>query len=130
MLQQAQELAQFAMSDEDEQQAAATIAGIQAQYAGLGLTSKIGYVVVPASSKVGDKNADGKMAKAIAARLQAALEQSSSIQAASTEPAPKPATTEQAAQPTAQPTAQPAQPAELTPMQRALAARAAQGATK
>lgn len=127
MLQQAQELAQFAMSEEDEQQAASTIAGIQAQYAGLGLTSKIGYVVVPASSKVGDKNADGKMAKAIAARLQAALEQSSSIQAASTEPA-APAHSKPA-QPAAQPTA-PAQPAELTPMQRALAARAAQGAAK
>lgn len=146
-LQQAQELAQFAMSEEDEQQAASTIAGIQAQYAGLGLTSKIGYVVVPASSKVGDKNADGKMAKAIAARLQAALEQSSSIQAASTEPAPKllPVDTSSHAvdcpcifckpligapyNPAAQP-AQPAQPAELTPMQRAIAARAAQGAAK
>jgi hypothetical protein len=144
MLQQAQELAQFAMSEEDEQQAASTIAGIQAQYAGLGLTSKIGYVVVPASSKVGDKNADGKMAKAIAARLQAALEQSSSIQAASTEPAPKllPVDTSSHAvncpctfcKPATaapyNPAAQPAQPAELTPMQRALAARAAQGAAK
>lgn len=125
MLQQAQELAQFAMSEEDEQQAASTIAGIQAQYAGLGLTSKIGYVVVPASSKVGDRNADGKMAKAIAARLQAALEQSSSIQAASTEPA----TAAPAPQPVQAP-AQPAQPAGLTPMQRALAARAVQGAAK
>lgn len=147
MLQQAQELAQFAMSEEDEQQAASTIAGIQAQYAGLGLTSKIGYVVVPASSKVGDKNADGKMAKAIAARLQAALEQSSSIQAASTEPAPKllPVDTSSHAvdcpcsfckpligapyNPADQAPA-PAQATELTPMQRALAARAAQGAAK
>ena len=141
MLQQAQELAQFAMSEEDEQQAASTIAGIQAQYAGLGLTSKIGYVVVPASSKVGDKNADGKMAKAIAARLQAALEQSSSIQAASTEPAPKllPVDTSSHAVDCPCSFCKPAQPTapapqagltQLTPMQRALAARAAQGAAK
>lgn len=124
-LQQAQQLSDFAMSEEDEQQAASTIAGIQAQYAGLGLTSKIGYVVVPASSKTGASSPESKMAQAIASRLQAALEQSTSVHLASTEPAPKPAPTEQAAQPTA-----PAPQAGLTPMQRALAARAVQGAAK
>lgn len=118
---QAQQLSDFAMSEEDEQQAASTIAGIQAQYAGLGLTSKIGYVVVPASSKTGASSTESKMAQAIAAKLQAALEQSASVQLASTEPAPKPATTEQ-------PTA-PAPQAGLTPMQRALAARAAANTT-
>lgn len=124
---QAQQLSDFAMSAEDEQQAAQVISGIQAQYAGLGLTSKIGYVVLPASSKTGASSTESKMAQAIAARLQAALE-STTTQA---EPAPKPALTqftpeqlEQAAQPTA-----PATQVGLTAMQRALAARAAANKT-
>ena len=114
---QAQQLSDFAMSEEDEQQAASTIAGIQAQYAGLGLTSKIGYVVVPASSKTGTSSTESKMAQAIAARLQAALEGTT----AQAEPAPKPLP--QATQQVPVPATQ------LTPIQRALAARAAANTT-
>lgn len=134
---QAQQLSDFAMSEEDEQQAASTIAGIQAQYAGLGLTSKIGYVVVPASSKTGASSTESKMAQAIASRLQAALESTT----AQAEPAPKllPVDTSTHAvdcpclfcKPLVgapyNPATQPAKP--LTAMQRAIAARAAANTT-
>ena len=108
------------------------------QLSDLGLTSKIGYVVVPASSKTGASSTESKMAQAIASRLQAALESTT----AQAEPAPKllPVDTSTHAvdcpclfcKPLVgapyNPATQPAKP--LTAMQRALAARAVQGAAK
>lgn len=117
---QAQELAAFAMSTEEEQQAAQVISGIQAQYSGLGLTSKIGYMVLPASSKTGASSTESKMAQAIANRLQAALE-STAMEA---QAAPKLLPVDTSTHPAGAPAAG------LTPMQRALAARATKGGTK
>lgn len=66
---QAQELAQYAMSEEDEQLAASAISSINDKYIGLNLSSKNGFVVLPASPTVGSD----KMAEAVAKRLHDTL---------------------------------------------------------
>lgn len=103
MLQQAKTLAEFSFSEQDEIEAAQVTGSIQAKYTGLNLSSKIGYVVVPATSKTGQSTSNA-MAHAIAEKLKATL------QASTTEPAPQPAPQLPSNKP-------------LTPMQRAIAAR-------
>lgn len=66
---QAQELAQYAMDEEDEQLAAQAISSINERYIGLNLTSKNGFVVLPASPTVGSD----KMAEAVAKKLHDTL---------------------------------------------------------
>lgn len=72
LLQQAHSTLECALSREEELEAASTIQSLQeelgSKYEGLGLTSKIGYAVLPASSEVGSKQA-----QAVASKLETAL---------------------------------------------------------